>query len=104
MLHFGLYFLTAMTFVAVASSIELVLDNTEEQKQNWFWIIKDPQLPLGASGVSLNAKISMMSFNNYTEGSPLIPLRPLKQKTTSPTIAKAPVLQPVSDERLGRGN
>ena len=92
--HFGLYFLTAMTFVAVASSIELVLDNTAEKKQNWFWIIKDPPLPQGASGVSLNAKISMLSFNNYTEGSPLIPLRPLKQKVTSPTIAKAPVYNP----------
>lgn len=99
MLHFGLYFLTAMTFVAVAASIELVLDDTAEKKQNWFWIIKDPPLPQGASGVSLKAKISMMSFNNYTEGSPLIPLRPLKQKATSPTIAQAPVHQPVSDER-----
>ena len=46
-----------MTFVAVASSTEEVLDNTEAEKQNWFWIIKDPPLPSGASGVSLNAKL-----------------------------------------------
>ena len=50
--------LTTMTFVAVTSSIELVLDNTAE-KANWNWIIKEPQLPPRASGVSLNAS----SFN-----------------------------------------
>ena len=47
-----------MTFVAVASSTEEVLDNTEAEKENWLWIIKDPTpLPSGASGVSLNAKL-----------------------------------------------
>ena len=46
--------LTTMTFVAVTSSIELVLDNTAE-KSNWDLIIKEPQLPSRASGVSLNA-------------------------------------------------
>ena len=55
MQHFGLYFLTTMTFVAVASSVEQVLDNTAE-KSNWIWIVKEPPLPRGASGVSLNAK------------------------------------------------
>ena len=47
-----------MTVVAVASSTEEVLDNTAAQRQNWFWIIKDPKpLPSGASGVGLNAKL-----------------------------------------------
>ena len=46
--------LTTMTFVAVTSSIQQVLDNTAE-KSDWIWIIREPQLPSRASGVSLNA-------------------------------------------------
>ena len=45
-----------MTVVAVVSSTEEVLDNTEAE--NWFWIVKDPKpLPSGASGVSLNTEV-----------------------------------------------
>ena len=55
MQQFWFDLLTTMTFVAVTSSIEQVLDNTAE-KSNWIWIVKEPQLPPGASGVSLNAK------------------------------------------------
>ena len=56
MQQFRVHFLTTMTFVAVVSSVKEVLDNTAEKK-DWIWIIKDPQLPRGISGVSLNAKL-----------------------------------------------
>ena len=47
-----------MTVVAVVSSTEEVLDNTEAEKENWLWIIKDHEpLPSGASGVSLDATL-----------------------------------------------
>ena len=56
MQQFWFDLLTTMTFVAVTSSFEQVLDNTAE-KANWNWIIKEPQLPSTASGVSLKAKL-----------------------------------------------
>lgn len=47
-------FLTALTFVALASSIRLGLEDTE--KNDWRrWTIKEAPLPHGIFGVSLNA-------------------------------------------------
>ena len=60
-----------MTVVAVVSSTEEVLDNTAAQNQNWNWIIKDPPLPFGASGVGLNFS---MIFFNISQSFNLLPL------------------------------
>ena len=45
-------FLITLTFVALASSVQLVLANPEGK--NWNWITKQPS---GVSGVSLNANL-----------------------------------------------